>query len=136
LCAYKRVTSISIDKENKIYTFKLAEKYPQNEDVANIEKKFEYFCSYLDSQNNELAHNVAEIIRKSYKKDNIIKLLVNQDTFNSSKEKFYIFKICDSKHDSLLQMPYFKRLTKYHKNMNAPELIEITVNQKFLDLIK
>ena len=132
---FKRVKQMIFDKKEQDYKYLLEEKFPQMANGAYFEKQFKYYCAWLDSQNNKQAHDLVKGIQNSCSKSLRVFLMLNSDRFRSNSSRFYIRQLSKTAQKKIKTMPYMRRKTVYNKNKSFPELIEMSINQKYIDVV-
>ena len=132
---FKRVTQMIFDKKEQDYTYLIEEKFPGMADKAYFDRNLEYYSSWLDSQSNEDSHQMATALRTRYNKDFKVSRWLNSDKLKSNHLKIYIHQLSENVLQLIKSMPYIRRLTVYNKAKVFPEIIEISINQKYIDAV-
>lgn len=87
---FKRVKQIIFDKKEQDYTYLLEEKNPEMVDKAYFGQRLEYYSSWLDSQNNQDAHDLAMGLRSRYNRDLNVNIYLNSNKSNLNHSKIHI----------------------------------------------
>ena len=132
---FKRIKQIIFDKKEQDYKYLLEEKFPEMATKAYFESLSEYYSSWLDSQNNRHAHNLALSIQESYHKDSKLNVQLKSNDLTSNCSKVYVHQLSQNAQNHIKSMPYFRRLNVYNINRVFPELIEMSVNQQYMDAV-
>ena len=132
---YKRIKQMIFDKKEQDYKYLLEEKFPEMENEDYFDKRSDYYCDWLDSQNNQQAHDLAEGIVASKSKDLKVFILLNSNKFKLKGSKVYLRQLSKNAQKHIKTMPYMRRKTVYNINKSFPELVEMSINQKYLDVV-
>ena len=132
---FKRIKQIIFDKEEQEYKYLVEEKFPGMADEAYFERQREYYCSWLNSQNNQKAHYLAVGLMESYRKDLKVYMRLGSDKYKSNQSKIHISQFSKNTQKHIKSVPYIRRLVVYYNNKDFPEVTEMSINQKYIDTV-
>ena len=132
---FKRIKQIIFDKNEEDYKYLIEEKFPEMAGKDYFQELSEYYSLWLDNQNHQQAHELALSLKENYLKDSKMNVFLNSNMMKPSDEKIYIRKISKNAQKEIKSMPYIHRLSVYNKHKVFPELIEMSVNQKYFDAV-